>query len=176
VCDIVGNTACKLFSDDIKLYSCVEMDSTSSDVDASLNKLILWANIWQLTVNLSKCNVMRIGRNSCLAVYEYNSNVIPRVNSVTDLGIVFSTNLDFTEYINACISKAYSRSFLILKGFSCRNSLVLAKAFVTYVRPLLECDIFIWSPTDLGSIDKLERVQRRFTKRKISCCGLLVLL
>ena len=74
-----------LFADDIKLYSCVETDGTSGDLDASLNNLILWANRWQLKVNLSKCNVMRIGRNSSLGVYDYNSDVIPRVNSVTDL-------------------------------------------------------------------------------------------
>jgi len=40
---------------------------------------------------------MRIGRNSGLAVYDYNSDVIPRVNRVNDLGIWLSTNLDFTE-------------------------------------------------------------------------------
>ena len=163
---IVGNTACKLFADDIKLYSCVETNyGTSGDLDASLNNLILWANRWQLKVKLSKCTVMQIGRNSSLGVYDYNSDVIPRVNSVTDLGIVFSTNLDFTEYINSCISKAFSRSCLIFKGFSCHNSVVLSKAFVTYVRPLLEYNTYIWSPTDVGSITKLERVQRRFTKR-----------
>jgi len=32
--------------------------------------------------------VLRIGMNSSLAVYDYNSDVIPRVNRVTDLGIV----------------------------------------------------------------------------------------
>jgi len=39
---------------------------------------------------------MRIGRNYSLAVYDYNSNVIPRVNSVTDLRIVLSKM--FIEY------------------------------------------------------------------------------
>ena len=80
---------------------------------------------------------MCVGRNSSLAVYENNLNAIPWVNGVSDLGIVLSTSLEFTEYINACISKAYSRTFIIFKGFSCRNSLVLPKAFFTYVRPLL---------------------------------------
>jgi hypothetical protein len=60
---------------------------------------------------------------------------------------------------------AFSRSFLIFKGFSCRNSTVLSKAFVTYVRPLLEYNTYIWSLNDVGSITKLERVQRRFIKR-----------
>ena len=76
---------------------------------------------------------MRIGRNSSLGVYDYNSDVIPRVNSVTDLGIVYSTNLDFNEYNNSCISKAFSRSCLIFKGFSCRNSVVFIKS-LRYVR------------------------------------------
>jgi len=48
---------------------------------------------------------MRIGRNSSLAVYDYNSDVIPRVNRVNDLGIVFSTNLHFKVY-----------QFLYIKG------------------------------------------------------------
>jgi len=46
---------------------------------------------------------MRIGKNSSLAFYDYNLDVIPQVNRLTDLGIVSSTNLDFTEYINSYI-------------------------------------------------------------------------
>jgi len=38
-------------------------------------------------------------------------------------------------------------------------------AFVTYVRPILECASVIWSPYHLGEIAKLESVQGRFTKR-----------
>jgi len=87
---IIGNTACKLFADGIKLYSCVETDGSSSDLDASLNNLISWATKWQLEVNLSKCNVMHIDRNSSIVVYDYNSDVIPQVNRVNGLGIVFS--------------------------------------------------------------------------------------
>jgi hypothetical protein len=108
---------------------------------------------------------LRIGRNSNLGDYVFNSDVIPRVDTVTDLGIVVDKNLNFAEYINACVSKAFSRSFLIFKGFACRNSQLLVKAFTTYVRPLLEYNTYIWSPSDVGNINKIERVQRRFTKR-----------
>jgi len=34
---ILGNTAFKHFTDDIKLYSCVKTDGSSGDLDASLN-------------------------------------------------------------------------------------------------------------------------------------------
>jgi len=48
---IIDNTDCKLFADDIKLYSCVETDGSSGDLDANL---ISWATKWQLKANLSK--------------------------------------------------------------------------------------------------------------------------
>jgi len=105
---IIGNTACKLFADDIKLYSCIETDGSSSDLDASLNRQLNG----NLKVNLGKFNVMRIlYRNSSFAVYDYNSVVIPRVKRVNDLGIVFSTNLDFTALVGLGLYQ-----FLYLKG------------------------------------------------------------
>jgi len=39
------------------------------------------------------------------------------------------------------------------------------KAYVTYVRPLLEYAVCVWSPYQLDDIAKIESVQRRFTKR-----------
>ena len=39
------------------------------------------------------------------------------------------------------------------------------KAYVTYVRPLLEYAVCIWSPYQLDDIAKIECVERRFTKR-----------
>ena len=166
VCDIVvGNTACKLFADDIKLYSFVDCNGVSDDLNTSLNNLVLWSKTWQLNININKCNVLRIGKNDNYGDYSVDSDVLPRVETVTDLGIVVDRNLKFAEYINACVSKAYSRSFLIFKGFACRKPELLVKAFITYVRPLLEYNTCVWSPSDVGSIKKIERVQRRFTKR-----------
>ncbi len=57
------------------------------------------------------------------------------------------------------------RSFLVFTGFVSREAKFLVNAYRTYVRPLLEYNSFIWSPCDVGSIVKLENVQRRFTKR-----------
>jgi hypothetical protein len=42
---------------------------------------------------------------------------------------------------------------------------LMRKAFITYIRPLLEYDSIVWNPTKKYLIDKLETVQRRFTKR-----------
>ena len=46
------------------------------------------------------------------------------------------------------------------------------RAFVTYVRPLLEYTYCVWSPYFIGQVTKIEAVQRRFTKRLLCCCGM----
>ena len=46
------------------------------------------------------------------------------------------------------------------------------RAFVTYVRPLLEYAPYVWSPHSVSQVKKTESVQRRFWKRFLCCCGL----
>ena len=45
-----------------------------------------------------------------------------------------------------------------------RDTVLLVRAFATYVRPLLEVNSLVWSPHLLKDIQRLEAVQRRFTK------------
>jgi len=49
--------------------------------------------------------------------------------------------------------------------FLSKNRSALVKAYVTYVRPLLEYETCTWSPYQSENICKVESVQRRFTKR-----------
>jgi hypothetical protein len=46
-----------------------------------------------------------------------------------------------------------------------RDLSFLRKAFVIYVRPILEYNSCIWNPSRKHLIDSIEAVQRRFTKR-----------
>ena len=46
-----------------------------------------------------------------------------------------------------------------------RDLVLLRKAFITYIRPLLEYNTVIWNPNLIKHIDMIENVQRRFTKR-----------
>ena len=45
------------------------------------------------------------------------------------------------------------------------NVTILTKAYITYVRPLLEYCTFIWSPFQIYLIDKIDCVQRYFSRR-----------
>lgn len=54
---------------------------------------------------------------------------------------------------------------MILKSFQSRDKLLLFRAFIVYVRPILEYCCNIWTPYKLCDIRKIESVQRLFTKR-----------
>jgi len=51
------------------------------------------------------------------------------------------------------------------RGYSSRHFALVRKVFITYIRPTLEFNSNIWNPTKKYLIDKLENIQRRFTKR-----------
>ncbi len=53
---------------------------------------------------------------------------------------------------------------LIYRTFVSRDIHLLVRAFTTYVSPTLEHNTAIWSPLNKGDIERVEKVQRRFTK------------
>ena len=54
---------------------------------------------------------------------------------------------------------------MILRAFTTKNVTVLSRLFKIYVRPMLEYNSYVWSPHTASSVNFIENVQRRFTKR-----------
>ena len=52
-----------------------------------------------------------------------------------------------------------------------RDTELLKRAFVTYVRPIVEYNTCVWSPYLLKDIQKVENVQRYFTRRLFCGCS-----
>ena len=73
-------------------------------------------------------------------------------------------SLHFDKHIDNIIKKASNVSKLILLSFSTRDQNILIKAFCTYVRPILEYNSPVWSPHRKSLIDRIEKIQKRFTK------------
>jgi hypothetical protein len=84
---------------------------------------------------------------------------------VRDLGVLTDSSLKYVDHINHIRSKALRRVGLMFRCFQTRDASVLLKAYVTYVRPILEYATCVWSPAQVGLIEAVESVQRRFAKR-----------
>jgi len=74
-------------------------------------------------------------------------------------------DLSFSAHINNIVFKAHQRANAILCCIVSRNITLLLRAYLVYVRPLLEYNSTIWSTHYKYDIDAVERVQRLFTKR-----------
>jgi hypothetical protein len=162
-----GATTLKLFADDAKLYTRVDICSSSISLQQSLSNLSAWAKTWQMSINIHKCSVLST-RNKGRPVnkaYYIDDCLLPNSVEAVDLGITISHDLSFNSHINKIVAKAHQRGSTFFRGFTSRNPLLVRKAFITYVRPLLEYNSIIWNPTQIHLIDLLESVQRKFTKR-----------
>ena len=70
-----------------------------------------------------------------------------------------------SDHVCDITAKTHKRASLIHRCFVSRNTDLLVRAFNVYVRPLLEYNLVICSPSTIHGIEAIERVQRRFTKR-----------
>jgi hypothetical protein len=155
----------KLYADDVKMYTAIHDISSVAVLQSGLDKLNEWANEWQLSIAINKCSVLHIGNNNPQYSYNLQSVSLQNVIETTDLGIIVDNKLRFSTHYASIVNKAQQRSSLILRCFKCRDPLLLSRAFVVYVRPLLEYCSPVWAPVYISDISLIESVQRRFTKR-----------
>jgi hypothetical protein len=168
VCDIASGTVfTKLFADDLKIYTEVDINCGSSDLQACLSSLHAWATKWQMDIAFDKCHTITYGSRRHIDLVNYNigGHVLPHVDVIRDLGVNMDHSLNFSSHCRIICSKANARANLILRCFRTKCVDVLLDAFKVYVRPLVEYASSIWSPRLICDIVMLERVQRRFTKR-----------
>ena len=156
----------KLFADDCKLYSRTIFNHSLHVMQLALNRLCAWAVKWQLVINVLKCIFLCITRSSLSSQSVYFINNVPIVSasSVSDLGVTINHDLTFNLHINNIVSRAQGRLSVFLRGFVTRDFNFVSKAFITYIRPILEFNSIIWSPSQVFLIDLIEKVQRRFSK------------
>ncbi|BHF66187.1 hypothetical protein SprV_0200920300 [Sparganum proliferum] len=80
-CDIA------MFADDIKLWTVIRNEDDEAKLQANLDRLEQWSGYWLLPFNVSKCNILRIGRTSSAhrQTYYLNHTPLPVVEVQKDL-------------------------------------------------------------------------------------------
>ena len=65
------------FADDTKVFGKVMDDKDKYKLQEDLNKLVSWAQKWNMEFNVTKCKVMHTGKNKFS--YEMNGKVLDKV-------------------------------------------------------------------------------------------------
>ena len=157
----------KAFADDLKTYTAVDNFEDCNKFQLYLDKLNTWSKEWQIALAPSKCAALSFSGNSEVLNFNYmiDGIIIPKVNSIVDLGIEFTSTLNFLPDITNIYRKAFYSSLVMYRCFNSKDKILLYNAFSTYVRPLLEYCTSLWSPYKLCEIRQIESVQKKFTKR-----------
>ena len=115
------NCKCKLYADDLKLYSVLETDDDCNILQEKLNAIYDWSCKWQLLISYKKCNVMLlyVGNLEHNIQLLLNGNALPVANEIKDLGVIVDDKLTFNGHIGQIVKRAFSRANLIHKCF-CR--------------------------------------------------------
>ena len=72
-----------------------------------------------MDLNIKKCHVMRSSRRSEPFLYPYrlNNHILSSISEVKDLGIHFSSTLDFSNHISYIVNSASKTLGFILRFF-----------------------------------------------------------
>jgi len=100
---------------------------------------LMRSNLSCRLVNVLLC-ILVLGEQTIVFTFPYaiNNQVLPVIDCVADLGVMYDNHLSFVPHINKTVNKASQPANLIIRCFTTRDPLVLIKAFNTFGRPLLE--------------------------------------
>ena len=152
-----------LFADDLKIFNT---SKNSTLLQSDLNSLESWTNKWQLTISYKKCSTLYLGNKN--PKIHYNLGTFDLVDAgpvLKDLGVHISNDISSSIHCTNIASKAARVSALIYKTFFSKDVNLMKKAFLVYVRPILEYCSVVWNPYLICDINRLEKVQRKFTKK-----------
>ena len=166
------NISVKLFADDVKLYTELSNLFSADCFQTHLNYIQSWSLTWQINISYCKCNILQIGPSKTLPSFYFSNFQISETTLVKDLGIYIDPKLKFKSHINDIARRSKQRSSLIFRCFLSRDTSNFLQAYKVYIRPLLEYDSPVWSPSQVHLINIIEDVQRSFTRRLPGLSGL----
>ncbi len=168
VLDIPVTVLLRLYADDIKLIYVFKSNIVPTEMQLALSSCVSWLSDRDLSVQPVKCQAFHLGRSNPHHQYMLNENVIPSVEFVSDLGVIFDKELKFSRNTVKIAKKASCVANMILRVFHSSDVMLLTRAFKTYVRPILEYACELSNPSLACDVAMLERVQRDYTRR-IAC-------
>lgn len=81
------------------------------------------------------------------------------VSTHRHLGLLFSNDLSWSQYINNIVNSAYKKLGLLKKLKFTLSRTNLSKMYITFIRPVLEYASVVWDGCNMFDMERLEKVQ-----------------
>lgn len=150
-----------LFADDLILHRTILQNDDTTFLQKDLDSLSSWSTSWQLGINEKKTLHMRLGPSNTPTIYMLNGTPITTVTEVVHLGVLIKNDLKWDGHISRVVSKADRTIGFLRRNLKGCSKLLKSKAYLSFVRPLLEYASSVWDPSYTTLVHSLEMVQRR---------------
>ena len=101
-----------LFPDDVKVY--LEINSPDDCVYLqTVLDVITWTSKWQLSISVSKCNLLSVSDLCCERDYHTNDNKLPHCFTCYGLGIKITFDLLHLQHVHDVVLKANQREIIL---------------------------------------------------------------
>jgi len=143
---ILSYSLVKLFADDVKVYLEICNVDDAAKLQKALDLIAEWADDRQLGLSKGKCNTLSIGKHQDTTQYYISGTELPCLPHCRDLGVAITSDLSPSLHIQQITTNSHQRAISILRCFVSGNITLLVRAFLVYVRPVLEYNSITWSP------------------------------
>jgi len=138
----------KLFADEAKLYSEMDLNDCSFPLQTSLNNLATWDFAWQLSINVQKCCVLSTVINKRTSHsgsnFYLNGVLLTNIVNILDLDITILADLSYNAHINNIVAIRYSDRvlhFIVLLHAIFNSCVKLLSLLGLYLSILVSCGV-----------------------------------
>ena len=169
IADGIRDCTISCFADDTRVMKIIKSSEDRDYLQNNLDSIYEWARTNKMKFNSNKFETIDYHtRERPNEYHEYKTpdgQVIKRKQQVKDLGILMNCDATYSENIMALVKKAKRQSGWILRSFQSREPTLMLTLLKALVIPIVEYCCQVWSPSKIGEIQKLEDVQRYFTRQ-----------
>ncbi|KAI8426450.1 hypothetical protein MSG28_005277 [Choristoneura fumiferana] len=165
--DVIKNSKFLLYADDLKLYKEVKNTSDVELLQMDLDSISRWCASNGMVLNVSKCQHIKFTRNMNIinSSYAIGGVELEEVCTIRDLGVILDNKLSFISHIDSVVRGCFKMlGFVKRVAKNFKRPKTLETLYNTLVRSRLEYCSQVWNPSYQVHIDRLEKVQRSFTR------------
>lgn len=160
--EVLLNSKVQMYADDVQVYTSTrirDIHSCVANINNDLNRIHSWAEDNGLCINPLKSKCMLLSKRNCNLNLDFeikiNNTVIGLVESSSNLGVTFNSQLSWTNHINIVVGKVYGmlrNLWTVQESTPFEIRMLLAKS---YLIPVLLYGCEIYSCCDSADFNKL---------------------
>ena len=157
-----------IFADDCSLLSTGTQEQAALMLNRDLIKISAWATKWKITFNAEKTKEIIFAKkiNNDTNSILFNNKVIERITTHKHLGLIFTSNLDWTDQVQSVCLRA-NRKLSVLRRVRYLQRSTLDLLYKTTIRSVIDYGLAVYYQ-DLKQTD-----QKKFNKLQYNAAKLV---